>query len=52
MTSILTHRPYLLHLSSLVGLICLLSLAGIPPTAGFWGKLALFGGAAMPTYKV
>jgi NADH-quinone oxidoreductase subunit N len=25
--------------------ICMFSLSGIPPLAGFWGKLVLFGGA-------
>jgi NADH-quinone oxidoreductase subunit N len=25
--------------------VCMFSLAGIPPLAGFWGKLTLFGGA-------
>ena len=25
--------------------VCLLSLTGVPPLAGFWGKLLVFGSA-------
>jgi NADH-quinone oxidoreductase subunit N len=32
-------------LAAAVIAICMFSLAGIPPLAGFWGKLALFAGA-------
>jgi NADH-quinone oxidoreductase subunit N len=32
-------------LTAAVLAICLISLAGIPPLAGFWGKLTLFSGA-------
>jgi len=32
-------------LLALLFALCLLTLMGLPPTAGFWGKLALFGSA-------
>jgi NADH-quinone oxidoreductase subunit N len=31
--------------------ICLFSLTGIPPLAGFWGKLSLFGGALLASWS-
>ncbi|MBC7643635.1 MAG: NADH-quinone oxidoreductase subunit N [Thermoleophilia bacterium] len=42
--------PMLSALPGIAMTIVMLSLAGIPPTAGFFGKLLLFGGAVQADY--